>query len=206
MRPRPRPASRRRRSSSTRPAATLGEFLLLICVIAQFFCGMASVTANSRMAFAFSRDGALPGSRLWSKVNPRTGTPTNSIWLCVVLLDHPGARRRCRTPPRTAAATAIAVIGLYVAYVIPVFLRLRDQDFQVGPWNLGQWSQPIGWTAVVWVGIICVLFILPTVYPITALNFNYTIVAVAVVLGGASLWWVLSAKNWFTGPRAEHRR
>ncbi len=61
-----------------------GEFLLLICVVAQFFCGMASVTANSRMAFAFSRDGALPGSRLWRQVNSRTGTPTNSIWLCVV--------------------------------------------------------------------------------------------------------------------------
>ena len=45
------------------------------------------------------------------------------------------------------------------------------------------------------------LFVLPTIYPITALNFNYTIVAVAVVLGGASLWWVLSAKHWFTGPR-----
>ena len=32
-------------------------------------------------------------------------------------------------------------------------------------------------------------------------NFNYTIVAVAVVLGGAWLWWATSAKNWFTGPR-----
>ena len=67
-----------------------GEFLLLICVVAQFFCGMASVTANSRMAFAFSRDGALPGSRLWQQVNPRTGTPTNSIWLCVVCCDRAG--------------------------------------------------------------------------------------------------------------------
>src|SRR5204863_297964 len=53
----------------------LGEFLLLICVVAQFFCGMASVTANSRMSFAFSRDGAIPGSRIWRKVNTRTGTP-----------------------------------------------------------------------------------------------------------------------------------
>ena len=61
----------------------LGTFLLFICVVAQFFCGLASVTANSRMAYAFSRDGALPGSHLWKRVNPRTGTPTNSIWLCV---------------------------------------------------------------------------------------------------------------------------
>ncbi|MEJ7651182.1 MAG: amino acid permease [Nakamurella sp.] len=64
---------------------TVAKFLLAIVCVAQFFCGMASVTANSRMTFAFSRDKALPGSRLWSKVNPRTGTPTNAIWFCVTL-------------------------------------------------------------------------------------------------------------------------
>jgi len=177
-----------------------GEFLLFICVLAQFFCGMASVTANSRMAFAFSRDGALPGSRWWSQVNPRTGTPTNSIWLCVVcstILVIPALHSIIAY----TATTAIAVIGLYVAYVIPVYLRLRDKEFRVGPWNLGRWSKPIGWTAVIWVGIICILFIVPTTYPITGSNFNYTIVAVAVVLGGAWIWWATSAKNWFTGPR-----
>ncbi len=178
----------------------MGKFLLFICVVAQFFCGMASVTANSRMAYAFSRDGALPGSRLWRKVNPRTGTPTNSIWLCVVcsaILVLPALWNATAY----AAATAIAVIGLYVAYVTPVFLRLRSPDFRPGPWNLGRWSAPIGWLAVVWVAFICVLFMLPVAYPITTANFNYTIVAVAVVLGGAALWWVVSAKNWFTGPR-----
>jgi amino acid permease (GABA permease) len=178
----------------------LGKFLLFICVVAQFFCGMASVTANSRMAYAFSRDGALPGSRIWRRVNQRTGTPTNSIWLCVAcsaVLVLPALWNNTAY----AAATAIAVIGLYVAYVAPVLLRLRDPDFRVGPWNLGRWSKPIGWAAVVWVAFVCVVFVLPTAYPITASNFNYTIVAVAVVVGGAWLWWMLGARHWFTGPR-----
>lgn len=178
----------------------LGTWLLFICVVAQFFCGMASVTANSRMAFAFSRDGALPGSRIWRKVNPRTGTPTNSIWLCVVcstILVLPSLWNT------TAyfAATSIAVIGLYISYVAPVLLRRLRPDFEVGEWNLGRWSALVGWAAIVWVGIICVLFVLPAAGPITAANFNYTIVAVAVVLGGAWLWWQLSAKKWFTGPQ-----
>jgi amino acid permease (GABA permease) len=178
----------------------MGKFLLFICVVAQLFCGMASVTANSRMAYAFSRDGALPGSRLWRRVNPRTGTPTNSIWLCVAcstVLVLPALWNNTAY----LAATAIAVIGLYVAYVAPVFLRLRDPGFQVGVWNLGRWSTPVGWLAVIWVAFICVLFVLPTTYPITALNFNYTIVAVAVVVGGAWLWWALGARRWFTGPQ-----
>ncbi len=178
----------------------LGKFLLFICVVAQFFCGMASVTGNSRMAYAFSRDGALPGSRLWKQVNPRTGTPTNSIWLCVacsIVLVLPSLWNTTAY----LAATAISVIGLYIAYVLPVFLRLRNPDFQQGPWNLGRWSAVVGWTAIVWVGFICVLFVLPAAYPITATNFNYTIVAVAVVVGGAALWWFLGARRGFTGPR-----
>jgi amino acid permease (GABA permease) len=178
----------------------LGEFLLLICVVAQFFCGMASVTANSRMSYAFSRDGALPGSRIWRRVNPRTGTPTNSIWLCVVCSTILVVPSLWNTTAYLAA-TSIAVIGLYIAYVAPVFLRLRNPDFRPGPWNLGKWSGLVGWTAIVWVVIICVLFVLPTTSPITLKNFNYTIVAVGVVILAAWVAWVTSAHRWFTGPR-----
>lgn len=178
-----------------------GTFLLFICMVAQWFCGMASVTANSRMSYAFARDGALPGSRLWKQVNPRTGTPTNSIWLCVTISTVLVLPSLWNTTAY-AAATSIAVIGLYIAYVGPVFLRRRKEDFQVGPWNLGKWSAPVGWISIVWVVIICVLFVLPTAGPITAKNFNYTIVAVAVVVGGATIWWFASARKWFTGPKS----
>ena len=41
---------------------------------------------------------------------------------------------------------SIAVIGLYIAYVIPVYLRWRKGDaFQPGPWTLGKkykWVNP----------------------------------------------------------------
>jgi amino acid transporter len=178
----------------------LGTFLLFICMVAQWFCGMASVTANSRMSFAFARDGALPGARIWRQVNPRTGTPTNSIWLCVTLSTILVLPSLWNTTAYLAA-TSIAVIGLYIAYVAPVFLRRRDPDFRPGPWNLGRWSSLVGWTAIVWVIIICILFVLPSASPITAVTFNYTIVAVAIVVGAAAIWWFASAKNWFTGPR-----
>lgn len=42
---------------------------------------------------------------------------------------------------------------------------------------------------------------LPTLSPITAKNFNYTSVAIAVVLGFSAVWWFASARRWFTGPR-----
>jgi amino acid permease (GABA permease) len=178
----------------------LGTFLVFICMVAQWFCGMASVTANSRMSFAFARDGALPGSRIWRRVNPRTGTPTNSIWLCVTMSAVLVVPSLWNTTAY-AAATSIAVIGLYIAYVAPVFLRRRRDDFERGPWHLGRWSAAVGWTAICWVVVICILFVLPTASPITAANFNYTIVAVVVVVGAATIWWFASARRWFTGPQ-----
>lgn len=175
---------------------TTGLFLIFICAVAQYFCGMASVTANSRMTYAFSRDGALPGSRLWSKVNERTGTPTNSIWLCTVcslILASPALK----STTAYLAVTSIAVIGLYIAYVTPVLLRRLNPDFQVGVWNLGRWSAPIGWIAIGWVAFIVILFMLPPVSPITADNFNYAPVAVLVVLAFATASWFIGGRHHF---------
>jgi amino acid permease (GABA permease) len=183
--------------------ATGGKLLLVVVIVAQLFCGMSSVTANSRMIYAFSRDGALPGSAFWHQVNPRTRTPTNAIWLAAagaLILGLPYLWNNTAY----AAVTSIAVIGLYVAYVLPTFLRLRlGSAFQRGPWHLGRWSRPIGIIAVAWVVIITILFMLPTASPITWKTFNYTVIAVVAVLGFAAIYWAVSARKWFTGPKVQ---
>ena len=183
--------------------STGAKLLLLVVIGAQLFCGMSSVTANSRMIYAFSRDRALPASGLWHRVNKRTRTPTNAIWLAVVgalILGLPYLWNSAAY----AAVTSIATIGLYIAYVTPTFLRLRQgSSFQRGPWHLGRWSKPVGIIACIWVVFITILFILPTASPITVGDFNYTIVALAVVIGYAGIYWLVSAKNWFTGPRVQ---
>jgi amino acid permease (GABA permease) len=182
---------------------TGGKLLLLIAVGAQLFCGMASVTANSRMIYAFSRDGALPMSSTWHRINPRTRTPTNAVWLAAggaFLLGLP----YLWNATAYAAVTSIAVIGLYIAYVLPTYLRLKRGDaFERGPWHLGRWSRLVGTIAVAWVAFISILFMLPTASPVTWSNFNYTPVAVLVVLGFAGIWWLVSARHWFTGPKVQ---
>jgi amino acid permease (GABA permease) len=180
-----------------------GKVLLLIAIGAQLFCGMSSVTANSRMIYAFSRDGALPGSAFWHRVNKRTRTPTNAIWLAAggaLILGLPYLWNSAAY----FAVTSIATIGLYIAYVTPTYLRLRQgESFRRGPWHLGRWSYLIGWTAVIWVAIITILFMLPQVGPITVKTFNYAVVAVLVVIGFAGIYWLVSARHWFTGPRVQ---
>lgn len=180
--------------------AGLGKALLLVIIGAQLFCGMASVTANSRMIYAFSRDGALPFSRVWHRLDPVTRTPANAVWLAAGGAFVLGLPYLINTTAY-AAVTSIATIGLSIAYVIPTFLRLRlGGRFERGPWHLGRWSRPVGWVAVGWVAVITVLFMLPQVHPVTLETFNYAPVAVAVVLGSAGLWWLVSARRWFLDP------
>ncbi len=180
-----------------------GELLLVIAFVAQAYCGMASVTANSRMIFAFSRDGAVPGHRLWHRINPRTRTPTNSIWFAVVFAFVLGVPYLW-SPTAYGAITSIATIGLYIAYVTPTLLRrLAGDSFTPGPWQLGRWSPLIGWLGVAWAAVITILFVLPEVYPVTVSAFNYAPVAVGVVLLFAGGWWLIGARKWFTGPRMQ---
>ena len=65
--------------SSRRPA----KAVLLISTVGQLFCGMACVTSASRMTFAFSRDGAVPGHNLWRRLGTNR-TPTWSVLFVVV--------------------------------------------------------------------------------------------------------------------------
>jgi len=183
-------------------------FMLLIVVGAQFFCGMSSVTANSRMIYAFSRDGAIPGSKFWHRINKRTRTPTNSIWFAAVgawLLVAPAYW--FGSTVAYFAVTSVAVIGLYIAYVIPTFLRLRAGDaFVPGRWNLGKWSRPVGWIAVVWVVFICIMLMMPQFAPAGGklIDFlNFAPIAVLVVIGFAGIYWLASARKWFKGPKVQ---
>jgi amino acid transporter len=105
--------------------------------------------------------------------------------------------------------TAISVIGLYIAFMIPCYLRWRlgDSWQEQRSWSLGRhykWLTPVG---IVWVALITVLFSAPlykTGVPwedgFTWELTNYTLLwfaGIGLIFGG---WWFLSAKNWFKGP------
>ncbi len=190
----------------------LGKFLVIISTVGQFFCGLASVTANSRMIYAFSRDRGLPMSDVWHKINPKTRTPTNSLWLGVGLSAVLGLltlfQSSLGVPIAFFALTGICVVGLYISYVIPIYLRLRNPNFQPGPWNLGSRSKIIGWISVGYVAAISVLFVLPLfsdwLSNINDFNFTGPILLLSALL--VALWWKVSANKWFTGPKVQGSR
>ena len=192
---------------STSMSQNWSDALLTICVFAQFFCLTASTTSASRMMFAFSRDGAVPGHTLWRRVS-RHRVPVYAVFAIGVLSGLLMVPAIWNYLVGYAAGTAIAVIGLYIAFILPVFLRLRLGDnFEHGAWSLGRHYKWIDIVSIVWVGIVTVLFCLPLFYDGLpwAKNFswsltNYTILwflGIGLCFGG---WWVLSARKWFKGP------
>ena len=59
----------------------LGGALVWVAVLAMWFCGLSSVTSNSRMLFAFARDGGLPFSRQVAAVSERYRSPHVAVWV-----------------------------------------------------------------------------------------------------------------------------
>lgn len=153
---------------------TFGSAVLWLVTLAMCFCGLSSVTSFSRMMYAFSRDKGMPGSRHWSQVSRKYRTPAKAIWLVVALsfvfalIDYVIKQVNPNATYTTIAfLTAISVVGLYVAYGIPIFLKLRAQAqgrFQakhLGPWHLGRWSKLINVVSLIWIVFICIVMCIP---------------------------------------------
>jgi amino acid transporter len=192
---------------TTSMSETWAEILLFICCVAQMFCLTASVTSASRMMFAFSRDRAVPGHQLWRKVAPNR-VPVAAVWAIGFLAWALMIPTYWNSATGYLVGTSIAVIGLYIAFILPVILRFRMGDrFEPGAWTLGNHYKWIDLIAIVWVALISILFlgpVAPTGIPWKD-GFNWDVANYApLTVGGALLffggWWLISAKNWFKGP------
>jgi amino acid transporter len=194
-------------------------FVLFISASAQFFCATSCLTSASRMTFAFSRDRAVPGHRLWSALTS-SRVPANAvIGVAVVaaLVTLPAlAEVNVGTkeeplilPIAFFAVTSIAVIGLYLSFAIPIFLRWRKGDaFEVGAWNNGAKYKWMNLVAVIEIIVVSLYLMLPTVpggNPFSDVKFewkfvNYSPIVTLGALALLTIWWQLSAKKWFKGP------
>ncbi|MCG3161261.1 MAG: hypothetical protein JMDDDDMK_02412 [Acidobacteria bacterium] len=163
-----------------------GSLFSWLAAMAMWFCGLSAVTWSSRVIWAFARDEGLPASSLWKQVSHKHSTPVYTIWLCAIAAFlgavYSGAY---------AVVTAISTIGLYISYVIPVFLHLRAGKLERGPWSLGRYSRALNVAAVLWVVFLSVILCLAD-----ARTWK-SILAVTVLLG---LWYWLDEQRRFKGP------
>lgn len=96
--------------------------LLVLAVI----CGIGCTTASSRCIWAFSRDGAVPGSHLWKKISPSLGIPFNAMMLSMVVqialgLIYFGSSAAFN------AFSGVGVICLTTSYAMPIAVSLLNK-------------------------------------------------------------------------------
>ena len=185
------------------------KLIFIIATIGQIFCGAAGLTSASRTWYAFSRDRGMPGWSVFRRVN-KDRVPFNAVIAVTVaaaIISIPAMFGKNNIPFAFFALTGICTVGLYLAYIIPVYLRLRRGDsFDPGPWNLGRRYKLVNILAIIFV--ILVVYSLNLPYTPAGLPWNddfdaslvnYTPLAIILPLI-FGLWYLVSAKDRYQGP------
>jgi amino acid transporter len=170
------------------PARLAGAFFVGIAV-AQYLCGLATLTSASRMAYAFARDGGLPFSNALRSVSPAHQTPAVAIWIVSIL-----ALLFMVFIPYTTIA-AVCAVFLYLSYVLPTAIGFfaHGRTWTVmGPWQIGRWYRPLAALSV----LFCLFLIVIGMQPPNQQ-------AVAIVGGAVALLtlaWFGFVRTRFQGP------
>lgn len=173
--------------------AHAGQLVMALVIAAMWFCGLASLTANSRMIFAFARDGGLPAA--CRTISSRWRTPVVAIWVsasCALLLV---AASLAVSDAAYMAVTSLSTTALYLSYALPMGCGLwaRTRWQRRGPFALGRASVPIALAACVWLGAAAVLCMLPP-------NGVVGITMISILLALAAGYW-MRARTAFAGPQ-----
>ncbi|EIE25066.1 putative GABA-specific permease [Coccomyxa subellipsoidea C-169] len=180
--------------------------IMALPLVAMLNATVMSMAANTRMLWSFSRDGGVPLYRVWAAVNKYTGTPLNATWAMSALAFLIGLPMLLSNTAFIATG-ALSSVGLYVSYAIPIVLRVVfRENFTPGPFRLGALQPAVNVLAVFWTGnFVCIdqaCFLLPTSYPVTDANLNWTPVTVGIVMAAVLVAWYLpkyGAATWYRG-------
>jgi amino acid transporter len=171
------------------------ELIGIGIVLSNFLCALAGMTSLSRMIYAFSRDGGIPGaSKFLRQVSPKYRTPGNAIIvgsiLCMVLGYACGANAQAYI----ILASGCAVF-LYVSYIMPIGAGILAEGkswTKKGPFNLGGASKLVAALAVIGGGVLAFVGFQPPSELV-----GYFLAGAIVVL---IVVWFAFERNRFAGP------
>jgi amino acid transporter len=185
------------------------KFILIIATVGQLFCGAAGLTSASRTWYAFSRDRGMPGWAVFRRVN-RDRVPFNAVIAVSffsLVISIPALFGKNDYPFAFFALTGICTVGLYIAYTIPVYLRLRAGDaFEPGPWNLGKRFRLVNVLAIIFVIAVVYSLNLPYTpgglpwnddFDVSLVNYTPFAIVLPLIFG---VWYLVSAKDRYQGP------
>jgi amino acid transporter len=187
------------------------DVLLVLIMLAFFSCGSAVQGAGSRVAFAYARDGALPGSGWLSRVNRRFKTPVNAlvtgavVTVLFTLLVFPSPDKDVKFlfityPANTSALVSLisfAVSGIYLSFLLTVIgaIIARSRGWvPAGAFQLGRW----GWTVTIigaaYLGLMLLDVVAPTGSPRSVFNLDWITLLVILLVAVVGAIYFLAAR------------
>lgn len=179
-----------------------GGFGLLFLILGiLFFAGTGALTAASRCTYAFARDGAIPGSRLWAKVDKRFNIPLGALILstivdCLLGLIYFGSSAAFNS------FTGVATICLSTSYGMPILISVirGRQAVKNSSFSLGKFGYAINIAMIAWICLAVVLFCMPVSLPVEPATMNYASVVFAGFATISLAWYFIRGRKTFTGP------
>ncbi|KAM0129362.1 hypothetical protein ACHAP3_007867 [Botrytis cinerea] len=185
------------------PGGGLGLTFLVLGIT--MFCSISITTAASRCTWAFARDEAIPGSKIFSVVNKSLGVPVNALIFVTIVQMLLGLINLGSSSAFTAFVS-VGVIALSISYAIPIGLSLlwnRRREVSHARWNCGHMvGATVNVVALVWIAFEVVLFSMPTALPVTKVSMNYASVVLVGFMAIAAVWYAAYARKVYKGPPA----
>jgi amino acid transporter len=181
--------------------AGLKLVLYIAILISQLLCGLATVTSASRMLFAFSRDGGIPGaSKALASVSPKYRTPVTAIWTAAILEILYVYAAQYVSVGGTNLYTIVVnstLVFLFLSFAIPLTLGMFAYGTakwpNPGPWNLGGGLYKlVSFLSIIGMIIIFYIAIQPPNDKVLYIVVGF--IALALVI------WVLFENRRFAGP------
>lgn len=186
----------------TATGSAAGGFGLLFLILGiLFFAGTGALTAASRCTYAFARDGAIPGSRLWKRVDKRFDIPLWALVLstlvdCLLGLIYFGSSAAFNS------FTGVATMCLSTSYGMPILISVLRGRRAVknSSFSLGRFGYFINVAMLCWICLAVVLFCMPVSLPVEAATMNYASVVFAGFASISLIWYFIRGRKDFTGP------
>jgi choline transport protein len=171
--------------------------LVILFLINGLGQGVSILTTASRLTWGFARDGGLPFSGYFSRVDPVWKVPVRALWGQGVLIALVGVLYLFASTV-LEAILSVSTIALTISYAMPIVALLvvgRDK-LQPGPFSLGKFWGPIcNWVSIVYCSITTVFFFFPSAPDPTGGSMNYAIAVFGVMLVVAVIFWFVKGKN-----------
>ncbi|KAF5249486.1 hypothetical protein FANTH_5179 [Fusarium anthophilum] len=172
-----------------------GTVLLTLFIVNGIGQGIGIVTTASRLTWGFARDGGIPWSGYFAKVDDFWKVPVRALWLQGGVMALIGVLYTFASTV-LEAILSVSTIALTVSYGMPILVLLlvgRDK-LPPGEFSLGRFGSVVNWVSVVYCAVTTVFFFFPGAPNPAVADMNYAIAVFGIMLVITLVFWVIKGR------------